>query len=125
MDPVMHFEMPAKDMQRAKDFYEHVFNWRIDAAFDSYFYAQTAEDTGGNHMSQSLGAINGAIQRKDDTIGTLRLCIRVNDISKSVQIAEEHGGRILFPPKKIPGMLYAIILDPEGNELNLVEPIQK
>ena len=31
MNPIVHFEIPAKDMKRAKEFYGKLFGWKIEA----------------------------------------------------------------------------------------------
>lgn len=125
MDPVVHFEMPAQDMKRAKRFYERVFDWDVLPAYDSYFYAHTASETGDDNMSQTPGEINGAIQQRDNTIGALRMVIRVADLDAALEKVLQEGGRIFIPKKRIPHMYYSVIYDTEGNEVNLVQFVRE
>jgi predicted enzyme related to lactoylglutathione lyase len=123
MDPVVHFEMPAKDMQRARAFYEKVFGWTVLPAYDTYYLATTTPGDAGQ-MSQTPGEINGAIQQKDESIQTTRLIVKVSDIDKALEKALAEGGRVFIPKKKLPTMLYSVIWDTEGNEVNIVQPLE-
>ena len=61
MNPVVHFEMPAKDKKRVSDFYSKVFGWQMQqmgAEMGNYLLAQTA-DTDEKGMVKTPGAING------------------------------------------------------------------
>jgi uncharacterized protein len=120
MDPVILFELPATDMQRAKAFYEKVFGWNINSSYDRYFYAHTTE-TDEKIYSQSPGVINGAIQKKDDIITSTRIVINVSNLDNALDKVLAEGGRIFVPKTKIPGGYYSVIYDTEANEINLVE----
>jgi len=123
MSPVVFFEMPANDMKRAKEFYEKVLGWHILPDYENYYFALTA--TSDEHkIPKGVGQINGGIQRKDETIGKLRLMINVKDLDNTLKKALEEGGKILIPPKKIPGYYYSVIIDTEGNEINLAERLK-
>jgi len=123
MSPVVLFEMPANDMKRAKEFYEKVLGWHILPDYENYYFALTA--TSDEHkIPKGVGQINGGIQRKDETIGKLRLMINVKDLDNTLKKALEEGGKILIPPKKIPGYYYSVIIDTEGNEINLAERLK-
>lgn len=120
MDPVVNFELPADDLKRAQVFYENVFGWKVIPAYDTYFFAHTTT-TDDKHRSQKPGEINGAIQKKDETINSVRIVINVSNLDDALKKVLEEGGKILIPKKKIPGMVYSIISDTEGNEVNLIE----
>jgi Predicted enzyme related to lactoylglutathione lyase len=68
--------------------------------------------------------INGAIQQKDNTITSLRLVIHVQNLDDALEKALAEGGRIFISKKQIPGMFYSVIIDTEGNEINMVEKIK-
>ena len=123
MSPVVFFEMPAIDMNRAKEFYEKVLGWHISPDYENYYFALTTLSD-ENKVPKSNGQINGGIQKKDDTIGKLRLMIHVADLDDTLKKALDEGGKILLPPKKIPGYFYAVIVDTEGNEINLAERLK-
>jgi len=123
MSPVVFFEMPANDMNRAKEFYKKVLGWYISPDYENYYFALTTLSD-ENKIPKVVGQINGGIQKKDDTIGKLRLMIHVTDLDETLKRALDEGGKILIPPKKIPGYYYAVIMDTEGNEINLAERLK-
>ena len=123
MSPAVFFEMPANDMNRAKEFYEKVLGWYISPDYENYYFALTTLSD-ENKIPKVVGQINGGIQKKDDTIDKLRLMIHVTDLDETLKRALDEGGKILIPPKKIPGYYYAVIMDTEGNEINLAERLK-
>ncbi len=120
MDPAFFFEMPALDMHRAKEFYERTFGWKIDPTYQNFYFALTTESDSARNP-QGPGAINGAIQLRDESIGALRLMVAVRDLDAAVERVLAEGGRIKLPPKRIPGYYYAVVFDTEGNEVNVVQ----
>lgn len=124
MNPVVHFELPASDMERAKTFYEKVFGWNIVCGYENYYNIITAEIGDNGYMSAAPGAINGAVQRRDDAINGTRLIIQVENLDEAIRKAIDEGGRIFIPKKRTPHLYYSVIFDTEGNELNLVEAIK-
>ena len=123
MSPVVFFEMPANDMNRAKEFYKKVLGWYISPDYENYYFALTTLSD-ENKIPKVVGQINGGIQKKDDTIGKLRLMIHVTDLDDTLKKALDEGGKILLAPKTIPGYYYAVIMDTEGNEINLAERLK-
>jgi len=121
MNPVVHFEIPAKNMKRAKGFYETMFGWKIQAYADDYFMATTTP-LDKNGRPKKPGAINGGLQRKDRSISSPRVVVSVPNLNRALKQAVARGGKVMQPKTEIPDMLwYAVILDTEGNELGLAE----
>lgn len=61
MNPVVHFEMPAKDKKRVSDFYSKVFGWQmtqLGQEMGNYILAGTIP-VDENQMAINPGAING------------------------------------------------------------------
>jgi uncharacterized protein len=124
MDPVVYFELPAKDMERAMAFYEEVFGWKIDCTYETYYQLKTAEGMESGALSDIPGVINGAVQKKDETIGSIRLVIKVADLDKTLEKALLKGAKIFIPKKRLPHMYYLVIYDTEGNEVNIIGPLE-
>jgi uncharacterized protein len=125
MDPVVHFELPAKDMSRAKSFYEKVFGWTFNAYSNEYWLACTTP-VDEKMMAQKPGEINGAIQKKDKTIGSARIGITVGNIDDTIERVKSAGGKLLQPITEVPGMLlFCIMADTEGNEISIVQNTRK
>jgi predicted enzyme related to lactoylglutathione lyase len=123
MDPVIFFELPAEDLDRAKRFYEKVFGWEIDSSYARYFWAHTTPVRGKSHRSAVAGQVNGALQQKDDAIRMPRIVVQVASIDDVVEKIAAGGGSVMLPKRGIPGtsVAYAIVRDTEGNEINIIE----
>ena len=66
MDPVVHFEMPYEDKDRAADFYGKAFGWKaqmMGADFGDYVVMHTTE-MDENRMPLKTGRINGGFFKK-------------------------------------------------------------
>lgn len=109
MNRVVHFEIPAEDPERAKDFYRNVFGWSFEQFGDnSYWLAKTGDD--------ETPGINGAIMKKNHPQQPVTNNISVSDIDTAVQSIEAAGGKIVVPKTAFPGVGWAAyFLDPENN----------
>jgi predicted enzyme related to lactoylglutathione lyase len=133
MNPVVHFEMPARDRKRVSDFYSKVFGWQMNqlgAEMGNYLLAQTTETE--NMMPKRPGAINGGFfdyQEKEGFNGP-HLVISVENLEEAMKSVEESGGKILGGVggkiDDIPGVgRYVSFEDTEGNYVGMLQPIQK
>jgi uncharacterized protein len=116
MNKVVHFEIPADDIARAKIFYGETFGWELEDVPDiAYTVAKTAP-------INEPGAINGGIVKRTDISKRPVLYVSVSDVDEALRKVEENGGEIAFPKKDVPGMgAYAQIADSEGNIIGLWE----
>ena len=118
MNSVVHFEIPAKDLERAKKFYKTVFDWSV-FDFDSVNSMVSTTPSLENGMPKDPGAINGSIYRTD-VPKTVTVVVNVPDIHEHIRTVEKHGGKLIDPVTTIPGMgMYARFNDPEGNLIGL------
>ncbi len=134
MNPVVHFEMPAKDRGRMRKFYETAFGWRTEQLgkeMGEYVLVTTTESDEKTGLPKKPGAINGGFyQRTDDPLSQYpSVVIAVDDIKEAMKKVEEAGGRVLGgqvpgKPDDIPGVgLYASFIDTEGNRMGMLEPV--
>jgi predicted enzyme related to lactoylglutathione lyase len=127
MDPVTHFEMPAKDRKRAIGFYSKVFGWKMQQLgpeMGEYVMAHTTE-TDPKGMVKTPGTINGGFYAPtDDPMSKApSVVISVKDVKASMKAVETAGGRILRQPDEIPGVgLWVSFLDTEGNRVSMIQP---
>ncbi|HYH30626.1 MAG TPA: VOC family protein [Pseudonocardia sp.] len=123
MRSVMHFEIPADDLTRAKEFYGSVFSWQLqDMPEMDYTVVQTTEVDEQTRMPTSPGAINGGLVPRSDETPTPVITIDVESVAKALEQVEAAGGRVVRPRSEIPGMgAYAYFADTEGNVLGLWE----
>ena len=67
-NPIVHFEIPADDVNRAKTFYEKTFGWdvkKFDYSGGEYWICTTT-DVDEKMMPTKPGAINGGIMKRKD-----------------------------------------------------------
>jgi len=127
MNPVVHFEMPAKDRVRMAGFYTKVFGWQtqmLGEDMGNYVTASTSpvDDKG---RPTTPGAINGGFfpVKEGDPPMFPSVVIAVDDIKKSSALVTKSGGKVLGEPMEIPGIgKYVSFLDTEGNRVSLLQP---
>jgi predicted enzyme related to lactoylglutathione lyase len=122
MRSVVHFEIPADDVARAKEFYSSIFGWQLQdmPEMDYTIVQTTAVDE--NHMPTAPGAINGGLMRRSQDTPAPVLTIDVESIDRALEQVEAAGGKVVRPRTEIPGMgAFAYFTDPEGNTLGLWE----
>jgi uncharacterized protein len=122
MRSVVHFEIPADDVARAKEFYRSVFDWQLqDMPEMDYTIVRTTE-VDENQMPTTAGAINGGLMRRSSETPAPVLTIDVESVDQALKHVEAAGGRVVRPRTEIPGMgAFAYFTDPEGNTLGLWE----
>ena len=123
MDKVVHFEVPADDTGRAREFYGAVFEWDLQPmqGYD-YTLAITTPVDEKTQAPTEPGAINGGIRRRTPEDPTPVLMILVDSIDDSLKKVEAEGGSVLLPRTEMGGMgAYARFSDTEGNVLGLWE----
>lgn len=132
-DPVVHFEMPAKDKKRVADFYSASFGWKmtmLGEEMSQYLLAGTSE-VDENNMVKAPGTINGGFFDYQDKEGfnVPHLVISVTNIEESMKKVEAAGGKVLGGAKgpgtidDIPGIgRYVSFIDTEGNHVGMLQP---
>ena len=120
MDKVVHFEIPAEDMNRAQDFYAKVFGWQIQAMPDmNYTIVRTAE-TDEKFMIKEPGAINGGMFKRTDVLKSPVIVINVADIKQACEQVKSNGGQVIKEPSPVGEMGHvAYFKDTEGNVVGL------
>jgi uncharacterized protein len=126
MNKVVHFEIPADDISRAKDFYKQAFDWEItDYPMPNGSIltgVTTAEIDPATHMPKEAGAINGRMLERRAKTPAPVITIRVESIDNSIEKVLELGGKIVIPKKEFPGMgFYVYVADTEDNVIGLFQ----
>ncbi len=123
MRGVVHFEIPADDVARAKEFYGSVFDWQLQDMPDmDYTMARTTEVDEQTQVPASPGAINGGLVPRSADTPTPVVTVDVESIDQALKQVEAAGGRVVRPRTEIPGMgAFAYVTDTEGNTLGLWE----
>jgi predicted enzyme related to lactoylglutathione lyase len=121
-NPVVYFEIPVIDMDRATKFYSTVFNFKFDSTIiDNNIMALfpfTQEDSG----------ISGALAKgeiyKPTKDGVLIYFNTVN-IDETLRLANANGGQILYPKTDNGIGHVAEFEDTEGNRIALYQSKEK
>src|SRR5712692_4018598 len=106
MHGVVHVEIPAKDLKRAKEWYGKVFGW-------------TFKDMGGEYLlwSPPDGGIGGGIY-KAKTLpakSSVRAYLDVTDIDAKLAQIKAARGKIVTPKTEVPGYgWWAAFKDPKA-----------
>lgn len=97
----MYFEIPADNIERAKKFYEKIFDWKIKK-YDKdgeYWSVITTEVGDDDQTPKEPGAINGGLVKRDMPNEPFINYITVGSIDKICNIIEKNGGTIIVPKK--------------------------
>lgn len=111
-NPVMWFEVAAKDRERAKGFYAEMFDWKL-ADMDAMPY--TTIDAGGEGIP---GGIGSAPEGYD---GHVTFYVRVDDVEAGLVKAESLGGTRVMGPMEIPSGKIGLFTDPQGSLIGLMD----
>jgi predicted enzyme related to lactoylglutathione lyase len=126
MNPVVHFELPYENADRAAAFYRAAFGWQsqqLDAAMGNYVVVTTA--TADAKADAPRGAINGGLYQKkaDFPAQYPSVVIGVDDLEQSMRAVRAAGGKVLGEPMDIPGIgRYVSFFDTENNRNSMLQP---
>jgi hypothetical protein len=123
---IIHFEIPAKNVQALKTFYEDVLGWKfIKSPLPGidYWNVQTVP-TDEKGMLQRPGVNGGLYPRTPDMPGATQVnYISVENIDEYTAKVTTAGGKILVPKQHIPTIGSIVIAgDHEGNVFGLIQP---
>ncbi len=125
MRKVVHFEIPAEDLDRAKNFYGSVFGWQLNTmqmGDGEYTIVMTTPVDQQTQLPTEPGAINGGMMQRDERTPAPVITVDVDAIDDALKEIEAQGGSTVTPRTAIPGMgAFAYFKDPEGNVLGLWE----
>jgi len=119
---IVHFEIPADDVQRAQKFYKAAFGWKISDPWKmDYFLVETKR--------KGEEGINGGLMRRKQPGQPFMNYISVKSIESSLKKVRQAGGSICMPKTEIgQGMGWiAAFQDTEGNLMGFHEspPMRK
>lgn len=117
-NPVMYFEIPVNDMDRAMKFYAAVFNVDFDK-----------EIIDNNEMAlfpfaDERSGISGALAKGEiykPTKDGVVIYFRTENIDETIQLATANGGEILYPKTDNGIGFVAEFEDTEGNRIALFQ----
>ncbi|HBG25851.1 MAG: glyoxalase [Planctomycetes bacterium GWF2_41_51] len=117
MSSVVHFEIPADDVERASKFYNMLFNWKPEKVPGPYEYWMLH-----TKKTESDFGINGGISRRKSESEHIIDYIEVDSIENYLRKVESLGGKVVEKKTAIHKMgWFAICLDTEKNTFGLWE----
>ena len=128
MDRVVHFEIPAENLERAKKFYSENFGWKLNQLgpeVGNYVLVHTGP-TDEQGMPQDRAFINGGLMPRDPSASSPVLVIAVADADQTVEKVKQSGGRLVGEILDIPNVgRYARVQDSEGNVIGVIKPAMR
>lgn len=130
MCPVVHFEMPYRNRERAARFYAAAFGWThqlLGPEMGEYLLVHTALPGARppGPPEAALGSINGGMFPHDAAAPNQHpsVVIAVDDIQAAMQRVRDAGGQVFGEPMAIPGVgKYVAFQDTEGNGNSMLQP---
>ncbi len=120
MDKVVHFEIPADDVERAQKFYKSVFGWNMENFPDMEYIIVRTTEVDENRMPIESGAINGGMMKREEPITSPVITIAVENIDDAMKKVKRMGGEVVREKMEVGDMgLAAYVRDTEGNIIGL------
>lgn len=122
---IIHFDIPAIDVDKLKKFYSELFNWKIYRApgpIDYWLIETVPVDENG--MTVRPG-VNGGMPKKDSPELKPVNYILIEDIDDYIQKIKILGGTITQQKQEITGVGWiAHCTDPEGNQFAIMQSMR-
>jgi len=120
MDKIVHFEIPAVNLKRAKKFYVNAFGWQMNDVPEMNYVIVRTTESGKNGMPRKPGSINGGMMKRSKIVNAPVVTIDVYNIDASMKKLKKLGGKVVIGKQSIGKMGYiAYFKDTEGNILGL------
>lgn len=124
MNPIVHFEIHAKNQNLLQTFYENVFGWKFEdlgPTMGNYRLIHIENSCaptikgGLNHVPEHVPVAGAPINAFVNIIG-------VENIYEHVTKVQSENGKIVYPVMDIPTAgLLAYCTDPEGNMFGMLQ----
>lgn len=116
MPTIVHFEIPADDIERTKKFYNELFGWKIEKCSGSEYWLITTTTEKGEK------AVDGGIFKRPHPECPITIYINVPSVAEYTAKVEKLGGKVIVPKTAVTGVGYfAVCLDTENNYFGIWE----
>jgi predicted enzyme related to lactoylglutathione lyase len=119
---IVHFDIPANDVEKLSAFYRKVFDWKIEKAPGpvEYWLIETVPADSSGKLTAP--GVNGGMMKRESPEQRPTNYITVESVDEYAKKVEQNGGRIIVPKQEVSGMGYfAVAVDPEGNQFAIWE----
>jgi predicted enzyme related to lactoylglutathione lyase len=121
---IVHFEIPADDVQRLRSFYSKLFGWKIEKTPGpvEYWSIETVSvDRKGEPIRRG---VNGGMMKRQNPQHKPVNYILVESVDEYSKKIEALGGKVIVPKMEVLGIgWWALALDPEGNQFAILESV--
>jgi predicted enzyme related to lactoylglutathione lyase len=116
--PVVHFEIIGKDVDKLRAYYSDLFGWKIDADNPMNYGIVSREE---NVSADGIGIGGGVGSAPDGYSGHVTFYVEVPDVEAALAKAESLGGsRMMGPEKVMEQVEIGLFNDPEGHLVGVV-----
>jgi predicted enzyme related to lactoylglutathione lyase len=117
---VVHFEIPADDVERARGFYREAFGWQLAPVPDMDYTMVTTTPSGPEGMPTEPGAINGGMLARQGPIKGPVITVDVDDMDAALKKVQQLGAKTVTGRQAVGDMGFsAYFEDTEGNVIGL------
>lgn len=122
-NPVVHFEIMAKNAANLVPFYREAFGWNIpdqpvpggEGVPNYYLVSPDGE------QPPKAGINGGFGDAPEGYSGHVTFYIAVDDVGSALEKVEKLGGKRMMGPDRVPnGPVIGLFIDPEGNTIGVV-----
>lgn len=121
---VVHFEVPADNVERAGKFYEKTFGWKLQPMPEMEYTMVQTTASGPEGRPTEPGSINGGMAKRRPPLEHPVITIHVDEITAAEKKIEQNGGKVIQKKQPIGdgSMGYtAYFRDTEGNVVGLFQ----
>ena len=113
-NPFVHVELMTTDVGKSKEFYQSLFNWKLeDVPGMDYTIINVGEGTGGGMMRVPM----------PEMPSSWMAYVLVDDLAASTAKARSLGATICKEITEVPGMgSFSVMVDPTGAALAMWQP---
>ena len=97
MHKIIHFDISADDVSRAKDFYHNLFGWKIERFPGpmEYYLVDTTDENGEKGLT-------GGIAKREKSYQKITNFIQVSSIDEYMEKVKKLGGEVVEPKNADP-----------------------
>ncbi len=112
--PIAHIEIAGRDGETLEKFYSQLFGWEIERRETGGFPYGFIKAVG---KSELTGGIRHEPQGKAEIV----FYVEVPELAATIAAAQSLGAAIRIPPMAITEVTFALLTDPEGNPIGLIQ----
>ncbi len=121
---IVHFEIPAENIEKLRKFYADLFGWKFQKMEGQSEYWMIGTVPIDEKGMPTRPGVNGGMWKKQKGMKPVNY-ISVESADDFVKKIQKLGGKVTVPKTEIPGIgWYAVAEDPEGNAFGILQPKQ-